>query len=77
MLKFEFVICSDDKSLWEQPYLDEEDEDNGNALGHEWNGPPSVPVETLTWTLPITVLPNHPTIVGQSVQLNTRFGMSM
>ena len=24
MLKFEFVICSDDSVLWDQPFLDDE-----------------------------------------------------
>jgi hypothetical protein len=49
MLKFEFVICSDDSVLWDQPYLDDEEEEDENALGHEWNGPQTIPVETMTW----------------------------
>lgn len=51
MLKFEFVICSDDSVLWDQPFLNDEDDDDAdeNALGHEWNGPQGVPVETMTW----------------------------
>jgi hypothetical protein len=50
MLKFEFVICSDDKVLWDQPFLDDgDDDDDENALGHEWNGPQAIPVETMNW----------------------------
>ncbi len=51
MLKFEFVICSDDRVLWDQPLLTDEDEleEEENALGHEWNGPQTIPVETMTW----------------------------
>ena len=51
MLKFEFVICSEDGVLWDQPFLNDDDDDDAddNALGHEWNGPQAVPVETMTW----------------------------
>ena len=56
LLRFEFVISS--SGIKAQPLIDE----NGDvtSMGHEWNGPNKVEVETMTWNLPITILPTHP-----------------
>ena len=70
MLRFEFVISAAQKSLAEQPVLDE-----SCTEGHEWNGPAHCQVETMTWNLPITVLPTNPKYVANAVHLQTDFNV--
>lgn len=73
MLRFEFVICSGQaEPIQMQPALPETAQ-----VGHEWNGPAHVPVETMTWNLPIVVLPTHPKQVAHVIQMPTRFSITM
>ena len=45
------------------------------TLGHEWNGPAHCQVETMSWNLPITVLPTNPKQVANVVNLQTEYSM--
>ena len=75
MLRFEFVISaaaspSSLTAIQKQPILDET-----CTEGHEWNGPAHCQVETMTWNLPITVLPTNPKHVANVVHLQTEFSL--
>ena len=75
MLRFEFVISAAASSpsltaIQKQPILDET-----CTEGHEWNGPAHCQVETMTWNLPITVLPTNPKHVANVVHLQTEFSL--
>ena len=72
MLRFEFVISASSLGNFvpKQPLLDE-----SSTEGHEWNGPQNCHVETLTWSLPITVLPTNPKYVANVIQLQTEFSL--
>ena len=65
MLRFEFVIGKD--QIKHQPFIDENSD--VTSMGHEWNGPHKVEVETMTWNLPVTLLPTHPQNLAQCVQV--------
>ena len=43
--------------------------------GHEWNGPAHCLVETMTWNLPIKVLPTNPKQVANVVHVQTEYSM--
>ena len=71
MLRFEFVIAaSGAEPIQRQPILEK-----SATEGHEWNGPAHVQVETMTWNLPITVLPTHPSQVSNVVNVQTQYSM--
>jgi len=71
MLRFEFVIsASASEPISMQPLLDET-----STEGHEWNGPAHCQVETMSWNLPITVLPTNPKQVANVVNLQTEYSM--
>jgi len=71
MLKFEFVISSTvAEPIQRQPILDQ-----SFTEGHEWNGPAHVQVETMTWNLPIMVLPTHPNQVSNVINVQTQYSM--
>ena len=74
MLRFEFVISAPgDLGLIErQPVLDQDSNE-----GHEWNGPAKCNVETMTWNLPIVVLPTLPKQVANVVNIQTRYSMTI
>ena len=71
MLRFEFVIAATNADpISRQPVLDQ-----SATEGHEWNGPAHVQVETMTWNLPITVLPTNPNQVAHVVNVQTQYSM--
>ncbi len=71
MLRFEFVIsASGADPIPLQPVLEPE-----STVGHEWNGPAHCQVETMTWNLPITVLPTNPKPVASLLQTPIQFSM--
>jgi len=71
MLRFEFVIsASTSEPITRQPVLEET-----STEGHEWNGPAHCQVETMTWNLPIKVLPTSPKQVANVVQVQTEYSM--
>ena len=73
MLRFEFVIsASGSEPISRQPLLDET-----STEGHEWNGPAHCQVETMTWNLPITVLPTNPKQVANVVHVQTEYSMTI
>ena len=87
MLRFEFVISASKSSLTSepkseliikrQPYIGEHLHDDVTAMGHEWNGPSRIEVETMTWNLPIILLPAHPQIVASAVSSTLKCSMTM
>ena len=87
MLRFEFVISASKSSLESspkseqiikrQPYIGEYLHDDVTAMGHEWNGPSRIEVETMTWNLPIILLPAHPQIVASAVSSTLKCSMTM
>lgn len=71
LLKFEFVVtASGAEQIPKQPILD-----GDSNVGHEWNGPAHHQVETMTWNLPITVLPTNPSHVANVVKVQTQYSM--
>lgn len=74
MLRFEFVIAaaSEAESISKQPMLDQD-----STEGHEWNGPAHCQVETMTWNLPIKVLPTNPKQVANVVTIQTQYSMAI
>ena len=73
MLRFEFVIsASGADPIPMQPALEPE-----STEGHEWNGPAHCQVETMSWNLPITVLPTHPKSVANVLQTTTQVTMTI
>ena len=86
-LRFEFVISSTRSDSTElpkvepiikcQPYIGEDVQDDLTSMGHEWNGPSKVEVETMTWNLPIILLPAHPQIVSSAIPLTLKCSMTM
>jgi len=71
MLRFEFVIsASGSEPITRQPMLEET-----STEGHEWNGPAHCQVETMTWNLPIKVLPTSPKQVANVVHVQTEYSM--
>ena len=70
MLRFEFVISAGSEPISKQPLLDEK-----STEGHEWNGPAHCQVETMTWNLPIKVLPTNPNQVANVLNIQTQYSM--
>ena len=71
MLRFEFVISAvntENEPISRQPLLEE-----SATEGHEWNGPTHCQVETMTWNLPIQVLPTNPKQVANVVHIQTQY----
>ena len=87
VLRFEFVICATKNSqtalpkaetiIKSQPYISEDLHDDVTSMGHEWNGPSKIEVETMTWNLPIILLPAHPQIVATAVPATLKCSMTM
>ena len=49
--------------------------DETSTEGDEWNGPAHCQVETMTWNLPITVLPTNPKQIANVVNVQTEYSM--
>ena len=87
VLRFEFVICATrsnsalgskpEPKIRSQPYIEEDLNDDVTSMGHEWNGPSKIEVETMTWNLPIILLPSHPQIVSSAVPTTLKCSMTM
>ena len=87
LLRFEFVICAAkvntavaskvETIIKPQPYIGPDLHEDVTSMGHEWNGPSKVEVETMTWNLPIILLPAHPQIVSAAVPLTLKCSMNM
>lgn len=69
MIQFEFVV-SCDKSFDQFPMPPPSSEETMNC---EWNGPQKLQVQTLVWTLPITILPCDPHQVDTSLRNKNSF----
>jgi hypothetical protein len=68
-LHFEFVISLDpDLDLLSCP-----DVSNGNST--TWQGPSSIPIETMVWDLPVTIYPSNPQHVGQGIRAHSKHTM--
>ena len=87
VLRFEFVICATrsnstqvpkpEPKIKSQPYIGENLHDDVTAMGHEWNGPSKIEVETMTWNLPIILLPSHPQMVSSAIPTTLKCSMTM
>ena len=86
-LRFEFVICATrtnstqvpkpEPKIKSQPYIGEDIHEDVTSMGHEWNGPSKIEVETMTWNLPIILLPSHPQIVASAVPSTLKCSMTI
>ncbi|KAF4525037.1 hypothetical protein B566_EDAN001950 [Ephemera danica] len=68
-LHFEFVT-----SLEPNPDLNCVPEiTNGNSA--TWQGPSSIPIETMVWDLPVTIYPSNPQLVSQGIRAQCKHNM--